>query len=259
MNNTNNKKYWNDYVSYWENKVKEANVDKSAKDKTNDDVILEKYFRKLNVMNTDITLDYGCGSGRLYSIYKKSISGDSDNYFGIDVSGVCLEHAQRENQGLKIDENLKEFDGLHIPFEDNSFDKIICFGVFDACNQEVVIRELFRVLKMGGELLLTGKNNRYYEDDKEAAIAEVNARKKGHPNYFTDVHNLMEQLLDHNVEVIEEYYFLRRGDFPRNQAVCEMPEIFYEWAFLLKKLYNYKDYDYNKFSDYFSTVGLKRD
>lgn len=254
MDNTNSKEYWNDYVSYWENKVKEANVDKDAKDKTNDDIIMETYFGKLNVKSTDIMLDYGCGSGRLYPIYKKMVSDAADNYFGIDVSGVCLEHAQKENIGLRIDKNLKEFDGLSIPFDDNTFDKIICFGVFDACNQEAVIRELFRVLKMGGTLLLTGKNNKYYEDDKEAAIAEVNARKKGHPNYFTDVHNLMEQLLKHDVKVIEQYYFLRRGDFPKNQAVFEMPDIFYEWALFLEKTYQYQDFEYQKFSDKFSVI-----
>jgi len=259
MDNTNNKEYWNNYVSYWENKVKEANVNRNAKDKTNDDVILETYFRKLNVKSTDIMLDYGCGSGRLYSIYKKMINDTADNYFGIDISGICLNHAQRENEGLEMDKNLKEFDGIHIPFDNNTFDKIICFGVFDACNQEMVIRELFRVLKTGGNLLLTGKNNRYYANDKEAAIAEINARKKGHPNYFTDVRNLKEQLLKHNVKMIENYYFLRRGDFPQNQVVYEMPEIFYEWAFLLEKLHQYKDYEYSKFSDSFSVIGeLKR-
>ena len=49
MDNTNNKKYWDDYVTYWENKVKEANNKKSVKDRTNDDVILETYYKKLNV------------------------------------------------------------------------------------------------------------------------------------------------------------------------------------------------------------------
>ncbi|MBD5549019.1 MAG: class I SAM-dependent methyltransferase [Lachnospiraceae bacterium] len=253
MDNTNNKEYWNDYVTYWENRVKDTNEGKEVKDKTNDDSILEAYFEKLDVKKDEVLLDYGCGSGRLYTIYNKEY-GKGDNYFGIDVSGVCLEHAQEKNKRLSIGKNLKEFDGLHIPFNDSYFDKIICFGVFDACNQEKVIEELFRVLKKGGRLLITGKNNKYYEDDKAALVAEVNARKKGHPNYFTDVHDFTIQLKQHNVKVLEKYYFLRRGDFPRNQAVQEIPEIFYEWAYIMEKTDQYKDYEYQKFSDKYSKV-----
>ena len=147
MKNVNSKEYWNDYVSYWENKVETANTNKNAKDKTCDNDILKTYFRKLNVKDTEKILDYGCGSGRLYSIYKSMLSAETDNYFGIDVSRVCLEHAQMKNPGLEIDRNLWEFDGLNIPFGDNTFDKIICFGVFDVCNQETVIREMLRTLK----------------------------------------------------------------------------------------------------------------
>lgn len=252
MDNTNNKGYWNEYVSYWENKVKEANINEKANDKTNDDYILETYFRKLDVKETDVLLDYGCGSCRLYPIYKNLMGKNSNGYFGVDVSEVCLNHAQQKNKYLEIGKNLKEFDGLHIPFNDNMFDKIICFGVFDACNQEAVIRELFRTLKVRGLLLITGKNNKYFQDDEAASIAEVNARKKEHPNYFTDAYNFKEQLLNHNARLVEEHYFLRRGDFPMDRAVHEMPDKFYEWAFLIEKTEEYLDKRYWKFSDKFS-------
>ena len=254
MDNTNNKKYWNDYVTYWENRVKETNNGKEVKDKTSDDGILEKYYKKLDVKSEDIFLDYGCGSGRLYSIYKKEL-GTGGNYVGVDVSSVCLAHAEQENEDLKVGDNLKEFDGIYIPYENDSFDKIICFGVFDACNQELVIRELFRVLKTGGLLLITGKNNQYYEDDEKAYVAEVNARKKGHPNYFTDVRNLTLQLKEHGVQLNETCFFLRRGDFPNDKMTLKMPKIFYEWAYLLEKTADYKDYEYQKFSDMYSQNG----
>lgn len=253
MDNTNNKQYWNDYVSYWENKVEEANTEKKTPNITSDDIILETYFNKIKLDGTDVILDYGCGSGRLYPIYNKAKS-KKDNYYGIDISKVSLEHAQKKYEGLELGRNLKEFDGLHIPFEDSSFDKIVCFGVFDACIQEVIIKELFRVLKPEGILLLTGKNDKYCDDDKEAIIAEINSRKKGHPNYFTNLPELMKQLKEHNVEIAETYYFLYRGDFPQNKVILEMPEVFYEWALLLRKTKQYKDYDYIKFSDEFSVI-----
>lgn len=252
MDNTNNKEFWNNYVTYWENRVKETNEGTEVKDRTSDDFILKTYFDKLSIMDTDSLLDFGCGSCRLYPIYREHISDGNDNYLGIDVSGVCLEHAEKMYDGLKVGDNLREFDGMQIPFEPNTFDKIICFGVFDACKQEIIIRELLRVLKIGGRLLVTGKNNRYFADDEAASIAETNARKKEHPNYFTDVHNLSNQLLEHNAKLCETYYFLRRGDFPVNKSVSKIPEIFYEWAYLIEKTEEYKDYEYRIFSDKYS-------
>lgn len=252
MDNTNNKQYWNDYVTYWENRVDETNTRKNVNDKTNSDEILEVYYKKLEVKHSDLLLDYGCGSGRLYPIYKRDAGTRESHYFGIDVSMESLKHAQMKYGELDPDTNLKEFDGIHIPFDNGMFDKIICFGVFDACNQNIVLRELLRVLKSQGKMLLTGKNCRYFFDDEAALIAEMNARKKGHPNYFTNVHFMEEQLKRHNVKLHETYYFLRRGDFPKNIAVTRIPEVFYEWAILAEKTENYEDYEYENFSDTYS-------
>ena len=53
LDNTNNKAFWNNYVTYWENRVKETNEGKEVKDRTSDDSILESYFKQLKVENTD--------------------------------------------------------------------------------------------------------------------------------------------------------------------------------------------------------------
>lgn len=247
--NTNNKDYWNNYVDYWEKKVAEANDKNVVGDKTNDNVILREYFKKVNAFPNDRVLDFGCGMARLYPIVKE-ISPKSQ-YIGVDVSKKTLEHASKEYNNLVINENLYECDGKTIPFKDNYFDKIICFGVFDACNQEQILYELLRVLKTNGVLLLTGKNHKYYENDKEALIAERNAREKGHPNYFTDVKYLKDQLNRNNMEVIEEYYFERRGDFPKNKYLSTMPNRFYEFAVIIKKSGEIRE-KFEKFSDIYS-------
>jgi ubiquinone/menaquinone biosynthesis C-methylase UbiE len=257
MDNTNNKAYWDEYVTYWENKVNEANCDENAKDKTTDDTLLERYFNKLNVSPEEKLLDYGCGSCRLFPIYNRNTLsaklGGLFGYSGIDVSGVPLEHARKKYKELGMQkESLKEFDGITIPFADGYFDKIICYSVFDACNQENTLRELLRVLKIGGTLLLTGKNNKYFEDDEEAAIAEVNARKKGHPNYFTDVYNMIKQLENNDVEIIDSYYFLRRCDFPIDNFVKDIPETFYQFGLLMTKGENTKNIEYQQFSNKYS-------
>lgn len=256
--NTNNKDFWNNYVLYWENKVGQANSNGNIIDKTSDDKNLETYFSKLKVGEQEKFLDFGCGSGRLFPIYrKKVIKNLLPMYTGCDVSSVCLEHAEKKYAELKVNKNLFEIDGLHIPFQEETFNKIICFGVFDACNQEKVLAELLRVLKKEGLLLITGKNDKYFSDDEEALIAERNARKKEHPNYFTDVHNLIEQLKEQGIELVEQYFFRRRGDFPKNNFVVELPDEFYEWAFILKKQDNIS-IEFKKFNNRYSKTYMNK-
>ncbi len=190
----------------------------------------------------------------------KNIAGggiDKNLYCGLDISEVMLEHAELKHHDLKIGKNLFEFDGLHVPFDDSSFDQIICFGVFDAVRQENVLGELLRVLKAGGKLLLSGKNDTYFSDDKDAYIAEVNARKKSHPNFFTDVHRLRNELLLRNVSFEEERYYLYRKEFAINKYDKTIPETFYQWVWVMKKNEEMYNFEFPQFSDTFSKIVLK--
>lgn len=255
--NTNNKEFWNNYVSYWENKVAEANENGNSFDKTVDDILLEDFFNRLKVEPEEKLLDYGCGFGRLYPVYRQNVGEYQQNYFGIDVSSVSLEHAEIKYEQLKIGSNLLEFDGEKIPFKDNFFDKIMCFSVFDAVNQEKVLSELLRVLKPEGRLLITGKNIKYFKEDEEAFIAEVNARKKEHPNSFTDVAYMGKQLSEYGIEICEAYYFLKRCDFALNRHVNTMPDIFYQWALVLKKNTDATSFSFQSFSSHYSETYLE--
>lgn len=253
--NTNNKEFWNSYVSYWENKVAEANDSNGASDKTVDDILLEEFFNRLKVEPEEKLLDYGCGFGRLYPICRQRLK--NENYYGIDVSEVSLEHAGKKYPELQIGKNLIEFDGENIPFSNNYFDKIMCFSVFDAVNQEKVLSELLRVLKSEGRLLITGKNIKYFKEDEEAFIAEVNARKKEHPNSFTDVAYMGKQLSEYGIEICEAYYFLKRCDFALNRYVNTMPDIFYQWALILKKNTDATGFSFQSFSSHYSETYLE--
>lgn len=235
IDNTNNKEYWENYVSYWKDKVEAANNPEQAKDKTLSDLILKKYLKKLDLVNEDIFLDFGCGFCRIYPYYQEIVKTELNNYYGIDIANLPLELAEMKYPVLKDNKRLSTYDGIHIPYKQEFFDKIVCFGVFDACKQEEILKELLRVLKVNGELLLTGKNNLYHKNDKEAYIAEINAEKKGHPNYFTDVKKMIMLLMESGYTIKENYYFERRGDFQNDKYCTVVPEIFYEWALIIKK------------------------
>jgi hypothetical protein len=156
-------------------------------------------------------------------------------------------------------EQLKETDGSRIPYEDNFFDKVVCYGVFDACNQEQILGELLRVAKVGGTIFLTGKNYNYYDDDDAAFVAEVNARKKGHPNSFTDVNLMIKELEEQGMDILAAYFFLRRGDVQRDCYVTERrEEPFYEWQIIIRKNVDSGGM-FKRFSDKFSETFRRKE
>jgi SAM-dependent methyltransferase len=87
-------------------------------------------------------LDFGCGKKPYEKLFKV------DEYIGLDI----LESGH-ENSNKKAD---VFYDGKIIPFENNNFDSIFCSEVFEhVFNLEEVIKELNRVLKINGKILLT--------------------------------------------------------------------------------------------------------
>lgn len=100
MENTNNKKFWDNYVSYWENKSNAANSNVDVKDKTYDDRMFSGYFATaINNMSAQgkKILGFGCGTGRLFDIISNEYPSWKSNYTGINVSSVCLEHAAKKH------------------------------------------------------------------------------------------------------------------------------------------------------------------
>lgn len=232
------KKYWNEkYTEYWKMVTTEAN------DKDGDKTKIVKttsgdyktvgedtsyiIFNEMDYLSQEKLLDYGCGFGRFFDFF--NIRSD---YYGIDISESMISECIKEHP-----ESAKKFlvsEGEDLPWKDCFFDKIICYGVFDACYQEAALYEMLRVLKVGGCILLTGKNCFYHNDDEQAYIAEEAARRKGHPNYFTDVNSMLEQIKEY-VNVEKKRFYVYRGDFCKNIFLEEMPEKFYEYVLILKK------------------------
>ncbi|MFA6463633.1 MAG: class I SAM-dependent methyltransferase [Candidatus Paceibacterota bacterium] len=100
-----------------------------------------KEFSKTVGLNKDI-LDVGCGS-KPYKIFF-----EKNNYVGIDIK------EDSDADDVKIPE--KFYDGLNIPYNDNSFDFIICTQVLEhAIDPDKLLKECNRVLKQNGIIFLT--------------------------------------------------------------------------------------------------------
>lgn len=252
------KKYWDEeYYEYWKKRVEEANdpsiessevVEKDAK--VPEDEIYDWLINHSEIGNGKI-LEVGCGWGRLFEIYSKH----NLLIYAIDISRKMVEEANRNKKDRVVE--VKEAEAENIPYGNNTFDYVACFATFDATYQDRALSEMIRVLKINGKLLLTGKNKRYCEDDELAMEAEKGARRKGHPNFFTDVNDLKAQLIEKGHKIILEYYFVRRGDFTKLVFSEKMPSRFYEYFFVIQKLSD--DYIFNKFHYTYSDVRRGRE
>ena len=230
--------YWNEeYVKYWKEKVNHTNNLKNSErqvrsnDVTSPDSIYFKLIKHLNILDSDVVLDVGCGYGRSL----KYLSSIANSVIGVDISSQMIDEAKLL---IKDIENIQLLvsEGESINISSSSINKIICFAAFDAMYQKEALIEFNRIMKIGGEVLITGKNNFFKDDDYNAIAAEIGARKKGHPNYFTDVKALFNNISKFGFEIVHQAFYLKRGDFGINKAETSLISKFYEFSIVLKKI-----------------------
>lgn len=92
-------------------------------------------------MLTGRLLDVGCGSKPYQSLFSV------DSYIGLDIDNEL-------SRKRGIADHL--YDGKLFPFSDESFDSVLCNQVLEhVFNPDEFLKEIARVLKPGGKLLLT--------------------------------------------------------------------------------------------------------
>ncbi len=101
-------------------------------------------------------LDFGCGDGNsaihFYNYFPNS------TYNGIDISSESINVAKSLATN---NTNFQTFDGMNIPFEDNTFDVIFTACVFhhiDFKLHQNLFKEIYRVLKPGGKFYIFEHN-----------------------------------------------------------------------------------------------------
>jgi SAM-dependent methyltransferase len=154
---------------------------------------------------------------------------------GIDISDAMIAQCRQGWGAEAFIDRIEAAEAETLPFADSAFDNLACLAVFDATFQDRALAEFMRVLAPGGHLYLTGKNATYHDDDALAFDAEVGARRKGHPNFFTDAPEMLRQLAAGGHTVVAGYYFARRGDFAEFRHVRELPDSFYEYLLVVHR------------------------
>lgn len=229
------KAYWNEkYVEYWRARVAEAGTGDSGvvngDTRTEDDSVYEEVFAGIP-FRAGRLLDVGCAWGRMFPLYYKHRVEVS----GVDISSAMIDAAREQWRDDARVEELKESAAETLPFTDKRFDNLVCFATFDATYQHEAMGEFLRVTRPGARLYITGKHGHYADDDGRALAAEIGARKKGHPNHFTDTEDLVAQMASQGHRLLGSYYFPRRGDFAAWRYKREMPDRFYEYFLIFER------------------------
>jgi ubiquinone/menaquinone biosynthesis C-methylase UbiE len=101
-------------------------------------------------------LDVGCGPG----VMAAEIAKRGCKFWGVDPSLNMLEIGRRRFLGNSRVHFLQG-EATRLTFPDSSFDAVLCMGVIDAVgDRRRAIREMLRVLRPGGTLLITFTNLR---------------------------------------------------------------------------------------------------
>lgn len=116
-------------------------------------------FERLQLRAGDRFLDVGCGEGR--HTIGAYLTADVDAV-GVDLCEKDLQTAEERAEGFVDKENtnksltFKVANALELPFEDNSFDKVICSEVLEHIpDYQGVLKEIDRVLKPNGVLAVS--------------------------------------------------------------------------------------------------------
>lgn len=114
----------------------------------------KKAIRLLREFHPKRMLDVATGTGD-FAI--EALSLNPDKVTGVDISEGMLEVGRKKLKERKLDTRieLRSGDSEKLPFEDNFFDAVIvAFGVRNFENLELGLKEMLRVVKPGGNVVI---------------------------------------------------------------------------------------------------------
>lgn len=165
-------------------------------------------------------LDLGCGIGRHTILFAQN----GFNTYAFDLSEEAVNATKKWAEELNLNVDYKIGDMLNLPYEDNSFDCILCRNVIshtDTKGVERIIKEINRVLREDGECYLTlGSKSSPAFNNKDFPIVDENTKirvedgpENGIPHFYADYDLIQELFKDNIIELVEhiEDFFEEKG------------------------------------------------
>jgi SAM-dependent methyltransferase len=122
--------------------------------------VLTVDFDRLGLQPGERILDMGAGAGRhAFEAYRRggdviAFDMDGDELAKVRDLFRAMKDAGEVPEGAEAD--VKEGDGLSLPFADGEFDRIVCSEVLEHIHADVdAIKELIRVLRPGGTMAIS--------------------------------------------------------------------------------------------------------
>lgn len=154
-------------------------------------------------------LDVGCGSGRNF-MKTKGLS-----WSAVDFSSEMIELAKEKANNLNMKVEIFKSDSTKLPFDDETFDAVLCFAVIHcidgAIKRKKTIEEIYRVLKSGGEALISSwgpKSPRLKNKEKECFVpwtVKEKDEKQLRYTYVFELDELVELVKSIGFEVVNSW------------------------------------------------------
>ena len=169
-----------------------------------------------------LLLDVGCGP----ATFLKVLAEKDFKTFGVDYSSAMIEVAKERCRGQKI--SFQVANACNLPFEENSFDIVICLGVFQTVeNQMAALKEINRVLKKEGIFIMTTLN--------KFSLGSI--LKKNNPEVLRfnpyKFKKMVEKENFYEVKIKGIYFFPQSLSFITNFILKHKFYIFFNWVFPL--------------------------
>lgn len=191
---------------------------------------LHRYAIAMQYAKDKIVLDIASGEG-----YGTSLLADvARKVFGVDISVKDVEKARLKYGNKK---NLNYINGsvYEIPFEDDYFDLVVSFETIEHVKEhDIVLKEIKRVLKKDGILIISTPDKRTYSDIpnfsnpfhlRELYTAQFETLIK---KYFVNIFLLNQKILSGSLIYNNEIIFneLYEGDFYKIKKVDDILPVY---------------------------------
>ncbi len=130
-------------------------------------------FNALDTRPEHVILDVACGTGQVAQVFKGRVA----RVVGADITEAMFEQARAHVDALVVTP------GESLPFEDGTFDRVVCRQGIQFMDDAAAVKEMVRVLKPGGRVLLIHLCA-YGRDDRAEYYEILRLRNEARRNFY---------------------------------------------------------------------------